>query len=140
MHLIIHTDGGSRGNPGPAGFGVVVREAQTQKVVTELQGFLGTKTNNEAEYVGLITALTWLCQNPSPSPTKVEFCLDSMLVVEQMKKNWKIKEPRLQLLAKKAWELLASLTFPVSFQAIPRAQNKRADQLANQAMDQGTME
>lgn len=139
MQCIIHTDGGSRGNPGPAGYGVVVLDAATNTVVKELHQFLGQKTNNEAEYLGLIAACEWLRTQTEFEITAVTFKLDSRLVVEQVQKHWKIKEARLRELAEKVWSVMTALPYSVQFLAVPRAENAAADALANQAMDQGTM-
>ncbi len=139
MHCIIHTDGGSRGNPGPAGFGVVVLAAETLQPIKELNGFLGQKTNNEAEYLGLLTAFEWLQTQTEFDITSVTFKLDSRLVVEQVQKHWKINEARLREFAEKIWIIQKQLPYSVTFLAVPRAQNALADALANQAMDQGTM-
>ena len=139
MQCIIHTDGGSRGNPGPAGYGVVVLDAATLNTITELKAFLGQKTNNEAEYQGLLAACEWLKSQTEFEITEVTFKLDSRLVVEQVQKHWKINEVRLREFAEKIWQILPTLPYSVKFIAVPRAENAAADALANQAMDQGTM-
>lgn len=140
MQCIIHTDGGSRGNPGPAGYGVVVLDAATQTPVVELKQFLGQKTNNEAEYLGLIAAFEWLQSQTQFKITEVTFKLDSKLVVEQVQKHWKINESRLKEFAERIWDIMPTLPYSVRFLAVPRAENAAADALANQAMDQGTMD
>ena len=137
--LKVYTDGGSRGNPGKAGIGVYI-ENEKGETVFEVKQFLGLKTNNEAEYLAFIRAVKFL-QNYCSDAIEVgreiiiEFYSDSKLVVEQLNKNWKIKEPRLQELSKEAWSILASLPYPYQIQHILRAGNKRADLLANLAMD-----
>lgn len=134
--LIINTDGGSRGNPGPAALGVTVRDASGQ-VVYERGEVLGTATNNEAEYHAVLHSLTWLQTQLAAQPDviKVTWKLDSKLVVEQLLKHWKIKEPRMLALAQQCWAILTQLKIATHFQHVPRAENKRADELVNQALD-----
>lgn len=134
MQLTIHTDGGSRGNPGAAGAGVVVLQAEKEIYAA---GFsLGVKTNNEAEYLAVIKALEWLTDFSRTQAVKsVQFVLDSKLVVEQLSHHWKIKEPRLKPLAQECWQRIASLPCLVEFTHVLRHNNTRADELVNQAMD-----
>lgn len=135
MQLTIFTDGGARGNPGPAAIGCVVLNL-SGGVVHEISKKIGVGTNNEAEYTAVIQALIWLNEIKSdPKPSEIFFKLDSMLVVQQLGKRWKIKESRLQALAEQCWALLHQLDVPYSFRHIPRAENKRADALVNQALD-----
>jgi len=134
MNLKIFTDGGSRGNPGIAGGGVVVRDKNN--VVFEKSIFFGQKTNNESEYLAFITAVEWLVKySLENNVSSVNFFLDSKLVVEQINKNWKIKEPRLRELANQAWNKLSSLPYQYKIEHILRDKNFEADALANQAMD-----
>lgn len=134
--LVIHTDGGSRGNPGPAALGVWVGTPSGDELHSFHQ-FLGTGTNNEAEYEGILASLTWLLSSPLlASATDITWKLDSMLVVEQLNRRWKIKEPRIQTKAQRCWDLLATLTVPYSIVYVPRAENKQADALVNQALDE----
>lgn len=129
--LVIEADGGSRGNPGPAGYGAVVRDAETGAVLAERAGYLGIATNNVAEYNGLIAgAQAARAIDPNASIT---VRLDSKLVVEQMSGRWKIKHPDMQPLALRAREILRGAQ--VTFEWIPREHNKDADALANEAMD-----
>ncbi len=132
--ITVFTDGGSRGNPGVAGAGIYIIDAENQEIYRGYQS-LGIKTNNEAEYLALNLALKYL-QNYLKNPTKIIFKLDSKLVVEQMNKNWQIKEIRLRELALKNWQILDLLPH-CSYEIvhIPRSQNQTADLLANQAMD-----
>lgn len=134
--LIVEADGGSRGNPGPAAFGAVVRDAVTGRVLTEVAGFIGTATNNVAEYRGAIAGLE---QARDLDPTAViEVRLDSKLVVEQMSGRWKIKHPDMRDLALAGRDLVAEITGAggaVSFTWIPRADNSDADILSNRGMD-----
>jgi len=137
--LTIYTDGGSRGNPGNAGVGVVVYN-QAGDVVYEASQFLGIKTNNEAEYQGFLISLEWLLPYSSDHQLdKVIWKLDSKLVVEQLNKNWKIKEPRMRKLAEEIWHKMTPLSCEYTIVHIPRSENAEADALANQAMDAGAL-
>jgi probable phosphoglycerate mutase len=130
--LIIEADGGSRGNPGPAGYGAVVRDAQTGRVLAERAASVGRATNNVAEYGGLVAGLqAALDLDPT---AEVEVRMDSKLVVEQMSGRWKIKHPDMQQLALQAQKLARQLG-GVRYTWVPRAQNGAADALANSAMD-----
>ena len=132
MRLIVEADGGSRGNPGPAGYGSLVRDADTGSVLARRNGFLGTTTNNVAEYTGLIEALR-AAQSIDPG-ADIEVRMDSKLVVEQVSGRWQVKHEGLKPLAREAVSLTA--TFPaVRLTWVPRARNKDADALANEAMD-----
>ena len=140
MTLKIFTDGGARGNPGPAGLGVVIVDAKNNQVIYDQAKYLGVATNNEAEYEAVILALKHLQTNLPLNTEKLEFFLDSKLVVEQLNKNWKIKEPRMRVLAQKAWQLLESLALPHSITHIKRELNSAADALVNQALDAHSLE
>ncbi|QNP73011.1 bifunctional RNase H/acid phosphatase [Streptomyces roseirectus] len=131
--LVVEADGGSRGNPGPAGYGAVVADAVTGELLAERAGFLGVATNNVAEYSGLLAGLRAArLINPAAS---VRVRMDSKLVVEQMSGRWQIKHPALRPLAAEAARVLPGAQ--VGYEWIPRSQNKRADRLANKAMDAG---
>ena len=130
--FVIEADGGSRGNPGPAGYGALVTDAQSGEVLAELHDSLGTATNNVAEYSGLIAGLRAAAD--LAAGVDVEVRMDSKLVVEQMSGRWQIKDPNLRTLAKTAREAAARLG-KVSYTWIPRSRNARADRLANKAMD-----
>ncbi|MFF4252296.1 bifunctional RNase H/acid phosphatase [Streptomyces sp. NPDC001663] len=131
--FIVEADGGSRGNPGPAGYGAVVLDAATGETLVEAAEYIGVATNNVAEYRGLLAGLRAAHElDPSAS---VHVRMDSKLVVEQMSGRWKIKHPDMKPLA-----MVASQVFPpdrVTYEWIPREQNKHADRLANEAMDAG---
>jgi probable phosphoglycerate mutase len=129
--VVIEADGGSRGNPGPAGYGAVVRDAETGAVLAERKGGLGHTTNNVAEYQGLIAGLQAAAELGART---VDARMDSKLVVEQMSGRWKIKHPALQTLAVQA-KALASGFGSIHFEWIPRERNQHADRLANEAMD-----
>jgi len=132
--VIVEADGGSRGNPGPAGYGAVVRAADTGAVLAERLEYLGVVTNNVAEYQGLIAGLAAAAELGA---RQVEVRMDSKLVVEQMSGRWQVKHPSMRPLFNRARELARSFG-TISYQWIPRAQNAAADRLANQAMDAGT--
>ncbi|MCU8595297.1 bifunctional RNase H/acid phosphatase [Streptomyces sp. A13(2022)] len=130
---VVEADGGSRGNPGPAGYGAVVLDAATGETLVEAAEYLGVVTNNVAEYRGLLAGLR-AARELDPDAT-VHVRMDSKLVVEQMSGRWKIKHPDMKPLATEA-----ARVFPpgrVTYEWIPRAQNKHADRLANEAMDAG---
>jgi probable phosphoglycerate mutase len=131
--LVVEADGGSRGNPGPAGYGAVVRDADSGEVLAELQASLGTTTNNVAEYSGLIAGLESAGELAPGADVHVR--MDSKLVVEQMSGRWKIKHPALQPLASQAGAAARRLG-RVTYEWVPRARNTHADRLANQAMDE----
>lgn len=131
--ITIFTDGGARGNPGPAAAGIVIKEAGN--TLLEFGEYLGpVQTNNFAEYQAVILALDAL-KREGHAGRELEFKMDSKLVVEQVLGNWKIKEPTLKPLVAKIRALLAD--FPKhSFTHIPRAENAEADALVNQALDE----
>ncbi|MEU4049879.1 bifunctional RNase H/acid phosphatase [Streptomyces olivaceus] len=130
---VVEADGGSRGNPGPAGYGAVVLDPVTGETLVEAAEYLGVVTNNVAEYRGLLAGLR-AARELDPDAT-VHVRMDSKLVVEQMSGRWKIKHPDMKPLATEA-----ARVFPpgrVTYEWIPRAENKHADRLANEAMDAG---
>lgn len=129
--LVIEADGGSRGNPGLAGSGAVVIDAESGVLLAELGLYVGVASNNVAEYKAMIAGVTRaLAIDPD---AQLHVRMDSKLVVEQMSGRWKIKHPAMAELAAQARELLMGT--PVRFEWIPRDQNSRADALANRAMD-----
>ena len=130
--VIIYTDGGARGNPGPAGAGVVIIDGEKK---AELKAYLGDRqTNNWAEYEAVVIALGKALEMLLRD-RDIEFRLDSQLVVEQLKGNWKIKEPGLKAQAAKVRSLLKDFG-TVTFTYIPREENKEADRLVNEALDE----
>ncbi|MGW2520828.1 bifunctional RNase H/acid phosphatase [Streptomyces sp. NPDC001617] len=131
--FIVEADGGSRGNPGPAGYGSVVLDATTGETLVEAAEYIGVATNNVAEYRGLLAGLR-AAHQLDPAAT-VHVRMDSKLVVEQMSGRWKIKHPDLKPLAMEAARVFAADR--VTYEWIPREQNKHADRLANEAMDAG---
>jgi probable phosphoglycerate mutase len=134
--LVVEADGGSRGNPGVAGYGALVRDPETGQVLVELAEPLGTASNNVAEYSGLIAGLRAAAQIDSSAAVVAR--LDSKLVVEQMAGRWKIKHEDMRRLALEARDLCASIRAAggsVDFEWVPRESNKDADALSNAAMD-----
>jgi probable phosphoglycerate mutase len=128
-----HCDGGSRGNPGPAGFGALI-EDPSGKVVARLSAFLGTQTNNFAEYKGLLAVLLWALEH---SVGRLRVVSDSELMVKQMKGQYKVASPGLRPLWEEAKQLSRRLE-RFEMRHTLRGGNKEADQLANEAMDKGT--
>ena len=131
-HFIVEADGASRGNPGHASFGSVVKNAQTGELVAEIGGVLGHATNNVAEYRGLIAGLEAVAALDPDAIVEVR--MDSKLVVEQMSGRWSIKNAGLRELAMAAREILPFSN--VTYTWIPREDNKQADAIANEALDQ----
>ncbi len=128
--VIIEADGGSRGNPGPAAYGAVLKDADTGEVIAEDGSTLGVASNNVAEYNGLIGGLRMAAELAPDA--EIEVRMDSKLVVEQMSGNWKIKHPDMKPLALEANRLAP---FGTTYTWVPREQNKHADRLANEALD-----
>jgi probable phosphoglycerate mutase len=131
LSLIVEADGGSRGNPGPAAYGAVVRDAASGSVLAELAEYLGEVSNNVAEYRGALAGLVH-ARELDPDAT-VEMRLDSKLIVEQMSGRWQIKHPDMRDLAKQV-----RAAFPpgqVSYTWVPREENHRADALVNEMID-----
>ena len=131
LKVIVEADGGSRGNPGPAGYGSVVFTADRSIVLAESKQAIGRATNNVAEYRGLIAGLE---EAAKLHATEVAVSMDSKLVVEQMSGRWRVKHPDLAELNATA-RALASQFDRISYKWIPRAENSHADRLANEAMD-----
>ncbi len=137
MNFTLYADGGSRGNPGPAGAGALVIDEEGVQVVT-VSEFLGTTTNNIAEYTAVLRALEELTGllGSAASSARVEARLDSQLVVRQMNGEYKIKHPNIIPLAQKVKDVAGNFA-SVQFVHIYREDNKKADALANTAMDRG---
>jgi probable phosphoglycerate mutase len=131
--FVVEADGGSRGNPGPAGYGAVVLDPVSGETLAEAAEYIGVATNNVAEYKGLVAGLK--AAHALDPEALVRVRMDSKLVVEQMSGRWKIKHPDMKPLAAEA-----ARVFPpaqVTYEWIPRERNKHADRLANEAMDAG---
>ena len=136
--IILHTDGGSRGNPGPGGAGVVILD-ERGKVVREAGAFLGVLTNNEAEYKAVLLGLETLKKVFGKEKVKnlaIEVRLDSELVCRQLNGEYQIKEEKLVPLFIKIWNLRVAEFKNLTFRHIPREENALADKLANRAMDE----
>lgn len=131
--LIIYGDGGSRGNPGEAAYGFVIKSKDGEILYKEGKR-IGIDTNNVAEYMAVLSALKYVEQEKI-NPEEIHFFLDSMLVVNQMTGNWKIKNERLRELLYSAKLIEKKLNCKVSFTAIPREKNKEADRMVNLALD-----
>jgi ribonuclease H / adenosylcobalamin/alpha-ribazole phosphatase len=131
VKVVIEADGGSRGNPGPAGYGAVVHTADRETVLAESKQAIGRATNNVAEYRGLIAGLE---DGVKLGASEAEVFMDSKLVVEQMSGRWKVKHPDLIELHAQARKLAARFE-RISYTWMPRERNKHADRLANEAMD-----
>ena len=131
MRVVVEADGGSRGNPGPAGYGAVVLDPSGE-VLAERSAGIGVTTNNVAEYQGLIAGLRAAAE---VGASEVDVRMDSKLVVEQMSGRWKVKHPSMQPLVAQARELARAFE-RVGYEWIPRERNQRADRLANLAMDE----
>ncbi len=134
MKLIINTDGGARGNPGPAGIGVVIADG-TGKIISQHKKYIGETTNNVAEYKALIMALE---QAVNLGGQTIIVHMDSELIVRQMQGRYKIKEPNLKVLAQEVLKLCSRFRL-VQFIHIRREQNKLADKLVNEAIDGQTV-
>ncbi|MEK7625075.1 MAG: ribonuclease HI family protein [Patescibacteria group bacterium] len=130
MKLITFTDGGARGNPGPAASGIVIKD-HTGKNISSFGIYLGIQTNNFAEYTGLIEALK---KAGELGATEVDCNLDSELIVKQMRGEYKVKEPTLQKLFVKVYNLATGFK-KVTYRHVPREQNKEADAEVNKTLD-----
>ncbi len=135
-NYLVYTDGGSRGNPGPGGYGVVIKHGAKTETLSE---FIGVCTNNQAEYTGVLRALEYLAKKLTEAEKKegvqITFFLDSQLIVEQMNGRYKIKNEGLKPLYWQIRELVFMLGGQVNFSHIPREQNAQADRLVNKAID-----
>ncbi len=134
QRVTVEADGGSRGNPGPAAFGAVLKDADTGEVIAEASESIGTATNNVAEYRGLIAGLE-LLRRHAPDVAEIEVRMDSKLVIEQMAGRWRIKHPGLKPLAIQANSLAPE---GVTWTWIPRELNREADRLVNEALDRAS--
>lgn len=128
--LKLYTDGGARGNPGPAGIGVVLKD-KGNKIVAEISEYIGKATNNQAEYEALIAGLK---KAKEIGVEEVECYLDSELVVKQMNREYKVKDKNLATLFVKVWNLALGFK-KITFQHVPREKNREADKLVNEAID-----
>lgn len=131
----VFTDGGARGNPGPAGAGVALFDEEGNMIIGNAR-YLGVSTNNQAEYEAVIDALTLAKKYRA---THVDVYADSKLIVEQLNRRFRVKDQKLAVLFVKAYNLALQFV-QVTYTHIPREKNKVADKFANQAMDEGTGE
>jgi ribonuclease HI len=135
MHIIVQTDGASRGNPGPSSYGYLIIDKETGKIIHMEGKKIGIATNNIAEYSAVLNAFQFIKDNfREEKNIKVDLMADSLLVIKQLAGFFKIKNPKLKLI----FEQIKKLEFEmaeVTFKHIPREQNSRADRLANQALD-----
>ena len=136
--LFIYTDGGARGNPGPAGIGVVIK-TETGQILKKISRRIGETTNNTAEYMAVVEALTYLKEAKHYVKLnhyrQFKFHLDSAVVVNQLNGLYKVKEAHLRELLLKVRIFEQELDGSVTYQQIPRLQNSEADALVNQALD-----
>lgn len=142
-NIIIHTDGGARGNPGPAGIGVLIerdkqanRETDNSDNRVEISKYIGEATNNQAEYQAVVEALKYIKENYSEEDIEVKFYLDSELVVEQLSGKYKVKNEGLKPLFWEARDLILKLGGKISFFHVLREKNQVADKLVNKAIDE----
>lgn len=131
--LIIYTDGGARGNPGPAGLGVFIVDAETGKTLKRHSRFLGHMTNNQAEWRAVVDAFEHALELGAE---EVELRSDSELVIKQLRGEYRVKNKDLQPLFLRVWNLTRSLK-RVSYHHVPRERNRDADKLVNEAIDRG---
>lgn len=137
LNLRIHTDGGARGNPGPAGTGIVITDADSGEILTRVKEYIGETTNNQAEYRAVIRGLT---EAIALQPASVMVVADSELLVRQLTGIYRVKNADLAKRFLEVRNLETKLGVPVRYRHVPRAQNKEADALANEAMDEASHE
>ncbi len=134
MKLLLCTDGGSRGNPGPAAYGYVIQDISQDagKILEKCGNYLGVTTNNQAEYAGLINGLKWVVQNYPDTYLRVQ--MDSLLIVSQVKGDYKVKHPDILPRYLEAMDLLGKLkSYTILY--VPRVENVLADSLVNDVLD-----
>jgi len=136
MKISVYTDGGSRGNPGISGFGVVIYDQQC-RIIHKISKFIGIKTNNEAEYSALLEALVWVRDHQTEF-TSVTLYSDSQLLVRQINGQYKIKAANIKPLYQLTLSVISDIHIPCTFHEVLREKNQLADDLANQAMDKKT--
>ncbi len=132
--IIVYSDGGARGNPGPGAYGFLIYDKDLNLLFKEGKA-IGLTTNNAAEYVGVISAMKWLGHNIKSENIKIEFFLDSDLVVSQLSGRFKVKNENLRSLYFEMKELENSAHAEIKYSHIPREKNKEADKLVNMALD-----
>jgi ribonuclease HI len=132
--LLIHTDGGARGNPGPAAIGVLIGDSEGREIA-RFGEKIGRTTNNVAEYRAVIAALEWVLKNAGEKIEGVKFYLDSSLVVNQLNGLFRVKENHLRELIFRVRELEQAVEGNISYHYVPRSENKIADGLVNASLD-----
>lgn len=133
--ISVFCDGGARGNPGPAAIGVVVKD-EDKKIIHVFGKKIGVTTNNVAEYTSVVEGLSWIVQSfPRDKPKRIDFFLDSQLVVSQLTGLFKIKDSKLRLLLIKVREKEGEIGGSILYHHIPREKNREADSLVNAALD-----
>lgn len=136
MNFLINTDGASRGNPGPAAYGFLIKNPQNSQIIYQEGQIIGHRTNNIAEYTAVLKSLEYINDNfKDQSPHQIEVVTDSQLIASQLAGLYKIKNQNLRVI----FDLIKALEFElgsISYKNVPREQNKEADRLANQALDQ----
>jgi len=137
-NLFVFADGGSRGNPGPAAVGFIVKDSTGRPLIKEGK-FIGKTTNNVAEYQAVIEALKWIQSSIKYPVSSIKLFLDSKLIVNQLNGLFKIKNSYLRRLIIKVRQLEQEVGGNVSYHLIPREKNKEADALVNQALEQNTL-
>jgi len=135
--LTVFTDGGARGNPGPAAIGFVIKDS-SGKIIHRQGKYIGKTTNNAAEYQAVIEALKWIKKNFRLPPSRIQFFLDSKLIVNQLNGLFKVKEIKMRNLIIKVRQLEREVGGNVSYQLIPREKNSLADSLVNRAINKET--
>lgn len=132
--IVIYTDGGSRGNPGPAALGVYIKN--DEKVLAKIAKYLGETTNNVAEYSAIVSGLDWVMENKTKEDIKkVFFYMDSQLACSQLTGLYKVKNERIREFVFEIRQKEAVLSIPIIYNHIPREKNKQADALVNLALD-----
>lgn len=131
--ITIHSDGGSRGNPGPAAYGYVITDSENNIIFQEGK-YIGITTNNVAEYTGVVQSLTWVSQNLT-EVSSVKIIVDSELVARQMSGVYKVKNENLRNYFNQIKSLEDSINAPIQYISVPRSKNKDADALVNLALD-----
>lgn len=134
QNIRIHTDGGARGNPGPAAIGVVIK-SETGEVMGEISRKIGETTNNVAEYQAVVAALEWVKDSRQLSGVSCQFFLDSTLVVNQLNGLFKVKDAHLRMLLFQVRQLEQEVGGTISYTYVPREKNYEADMLVNHAFD-----
>lgn len=132
--ITVFCDGGSRGNPGQAAYGFVIKNDSNDIIYKEGKT-LGIQTNNFAEYMAVITALSYLLKNTESSVSKIHFYLDSLLVVNQINGHYKVKSETIRELFITVKNLIRKFSLPITFEQIPREKNREADKMVNIALD-----